>query len=283
MGDLEKDLALEGGDGSYTLALSRDWNIWGPNGGYMAAVAQRAIGAHSEFNRPVSLACHFLGVAQFEPVDIVTTTLKKTKRAEAVRATVTQNGKPMVEAISWVIGEVGGLEHVAVKPPDIPHHSECKTIQEHLAEEGIEDEPPFKFWNNFDVKPTFWLTRDQWENRPAREPVFQEWFRFQPRSTFDDPFLDAARLLIALDVVMWPAATNAYDRPSLTHIAPSMDLYAMYHELKPKAEWLLVDGFSPRAGDGLVGGQARVWDEEGNLLGSAAQQMLCRPAPQMAP
>lgn len=49
MGDLDRDTALTGSAGRYTAALSEDWRIWGPNGGYVAAVALRAAGAESRF------------------------------------------------------------------------------------------------------------------------------------------------------------------------------------------------------------------------------------------
>ncbi len=42
MGDLARDTAVQGGAGSYGAVLSRDWEIWGPMGGYVAAVALRA-------------------------------------------------------------------------------------------------------------------------------------------------------------------------------------------------------------------------------------------------
>jgi hypothetical protein len=45
MGDLERDTRLAGGEGRYTATLSRDWEIWGPNGGYLASLALRAAGA----------------------------------------------------------------------------------------------------------------------------------------------------------------------------------------------------------------------------------------------
>jgi len=91
MGDLAADTAVEGSDGRYQAALSRDWEIWGPNGGYIAAVALRAAGAYSRFDRPITLVGHFLGVADFDaPVDLDVTTLREAKRAQSVRVSMTQ-------------------------------------------------------------------------------------------------------------------------------------------------------------------------------------------------
>ena len=44
MGDFEADTRLEGENGRYRASISRDWEIWGPNGGYVAAIALRAAG-----------------------------------------------------------------------------------------------------------------------------------------------------------------------------------------------------------------------------------------------
>ena len=46
MGDLAADTAVEPlGDGRYRASVSRDWEIWGPMGGYIASIALRAAGA----------------------------------------------------------------------------------------------------------------------------------------------------------------------------------------------------------------------------------------------
>ena len=42
MGELSADTAVDGTDGVYSARLSSDWEIWGPNGGYVASVAMRA-------------------------------------------------------------------------------------------------------------------------------------------------------------------------------------------------------------------------------------------------
>ena len=55
MGDFALDTAVSGEDGRYTATLSHDWEIWGPNGGYVAAIALRAAGAHSRFDRPATV------------------------------------------------------------------------------------------------------------------------------------------------------------------------------------------------------------------------------------
>ncbi|MCE7883273.1 MAG: hypothetical protein DYH08_05305 [Actinobacteria bacterium ATB1] len=73
MGDFEADTRLTGSSGRYTAEISRDWEIWGPYGGYMAALLLRAAGMHSSFDRPGTLSVHFLGSATFETATIEAT------------------------------------------------------------------------------------------------------------------------------------------------------------------------------------------------------------------
>ncbi len=273
MGDLAIDTAVRRGDGRYEAKLSEDWQIWGPAGGYVAAFLLRAAGERSSFPRPASLSCHYLSAAQFGDVTIEATTLRKTKRAESIRVDMTQDGKPIAEALVWTVDHLEGMDHDHATL-DAPHPSEVKPILELLTPEQIEMGPPFPFWNNFDLRPVTWVS--EWAKREAGEPVWRQWTRFIPTPTFDDPFIDAARHLILLDVCMWPAASMAYAGPELRYIAPSLDLSVTFHRLDPSSEWLLADGYSPIAVDGLVGGTARVWSQDGKLLASARQQMITR-------
>ena len=278
MGDLSVDTAVVGSNGSYTATLSSDWHIWGPCGGYVAAVAMRAIGAHTELRRPASFTCHYLGVGEYRDVEIDVRTLRRTKRAESIELSMTQDGKPILEAVAWVVGETEGLQHEFATPPDVPHASTLTPIEDLLPPEE-KDKKFYSFWSNIDERPIEWVERDEWEKRPGGDPVWRHWIRYRPTASFDDPFIDAGRLLISLDVCMWPAAARAYSFGELTHIAPSLDLSAVFHHIDPSSEWLLIDGYSPTARDGLVAGEARVWSEHNQLLCAGVQSMLCRPAP----
>lgn len=59
----------------FSALVHDDWEIWGPEGGYVAAIALRAAGAASPFARPASFFCHYLSVANFAPVDLAVTPL----------------------------------------------------------------------------------------------------------------------------------------------------------------------------------------------------------------
>ncbi len=90
MGDLEVDTRLTGGDGRWTAELDESWAIWGPCGGYVAAVLLRAAGAHAAFPRPATLSVQFLGVARFDRVELRAETLQAGRRSHCIRVTMTQ-------------------------------------------------------------------------------------------------------------------------------------------------------------------------------------------------
>jgi acyl-CoA thioesterase-2 len=277
MGDLAVDTRVEGGSGEYRAALSRDWEIWGPNGGYIASIAMRGAGAHSRFDRPASLVGHFLGVASFDaPLEVRVATLRSAKRAESMRVTLSQGDQPIFDALVWAVGDVAGLEHDRTTMPRKPAPEGLPTIAERIGDRFTEN-PYHRFWSNFDerVPDEDWI--DDWDNRQPGEPVHGHWYRFVPVSTFDDPWVDACRSLILADTLGWPAVCQLHPRNSF--IAPSIDLSCAFHRARAEEPWLYAEATAESAANGLVGCASRVWARDGTLLAVGASQLLCRPMP----
>jgi acyl-CoA thioesterase-2 len=270
VGALDVDTAVTPMATGGTATLSRDWEIWGPNGGYLAAIALRAASGATELTRPASFVAHFLGVADFAPVDLSVRSLRRTKRAESLAVSMTQDGRPVLEAVVWVVAGGEGLVHDAWTMPEVPAPHSLATMGELLPP----DAPVFPFWNNLELRPCDWIA--DWDHRPPG--VFHElnWYRFRPTATFADPFLDAARSLLVLDTVLWPVAARGHpENPDW--YAPSIDVQVRFHALAPDDEFLLADAHSPSAHDGLVSGVGSIWSQSGSLLATGGQQMLCRP------
>ncbi len=80
-------------------------------------------------------------------------------------------------------------------------------------------------------------------NRSTRSG--SEWIRFLPTSTFDDPWVDAGRALVCVDVLSWPAASRPHMWKQPNVIAPSMDLYVAFHDAAPNDPWLLPTAIRP--------------------------------------
>ncbi len=280
MGDLDLDTRLTGGDGAYGAVLSEDWGIWGPNGGYVGALLLRAAGAHTELLRPASIAVTFLARGDYAPVQLATRTLRRTRRAEAVAVSMTQDGRPVAEALAWfVLDDLPGLDHDLAPLPDVPPAGDLPTDAERLQAVGVEQS--FRFFDNLDQHSVHWS--DQWPPAAALPPPSDTWCRFKPTARFDDPVVDAGRLVIVLDTMGWPAAHHhhAWRWPADTQpwVAPSLDLHVRFHRFVPASEWLFSRVEAPVATHGLLSSEGRAWSEDGTLLASAASQMLCTPVP----
>jgi len=277
MGDLAKDTAVVArGDGQYEATLSADWEIWGPMGGYVAACALRAAGASTPELRPAAFSCHYLSVAQFGAVDIRVSMRKRGRTVAAQRVEISQDDRPILDAMVWSVGEVEGLEHDETTPPDIPTPEQLPSIADLLPGDV---EPPFPFWNNFDEKPLAFET--EWPPDGPREAAWRAWLRFLPTATFDDPWIDATRCVILVDLPSWPSAhrPHAYKQPGF--MAPTLDLNVAFHQPANGHEWLLCDGAAPLSTGGLFGWTAKVWSPGGGLHASGGGQCLYRrlPAP----
>lgn len=272
MADLEVDTRVHAqGDGQYGASLSSDWEIWGPNGGYLCAVALRAAGELAKIRRPVALYCHYLRVAKFAPVTLRVETLAAGRRAESLRVTMYQEQRPILEAMVRTAREGEGLQHQDFAAPKTSSPDALNTP----AQLGYDYAERHAFWGNFEVR----VARPERFAAPGerRDPYWLEWYRIHCAAGFDDPFLDAARSAVLLDTVGWPAAVQRHPNPAF--IAPSLDFAAWFHASGQGQEWVLAEAHAPRAADGHIHATGRLFDTEGRLLASSGTQLLCTPLP----
>src|SRR5262245_7545771 len=120
MGDLEHDTRIEGESGRYRAQLHEAWRVWGPNGGYLAAIALRAAGAEARIPRPVAFAANFGAIARFEPVEIEVVALQRGRRAESFRVSLRQDGRTVLEALVRTAAASEGLRHEDAPAPEVP-------------------------------------------------------------------------------------------------------------------------------------------------------------------
>ncbi len=278
MGDLGLDTAVRSlGDGRYEATLSGEWEIWGPMGGYVAACALRAVGAERPSERPAAFSCHYLGVARFEPVQLRVETRRTGRTAVSQRVEVTQDGRPILDASVWSIAEQDGLEHDETTAPDVPGPDELPSIAELV--DG--DDAPFPFWRNFDAKPIDFEA--DWPPDGPRPARWREWLKFLPTPAWDDPWIDACRSVILVDLPSWPSAHRPHAWLEPPFIAPTLDLHVAFHQPTPSEPWLLCDGAAPLSTGGLFGWTAGVWSPGGQLHASGGGQCLYRPIRSTAP
>ena len=278
MGDLGQDTAVwELGDGVWGADVSQEWEIWGPMGGYMAAIALRAAGAAGPAaagRRPAAFSCHYLGVAAFAAVQIRVDERKGGRSAASQRVEITQDGRAILDAMVWSVAVDEGLEHDETQAPDIAGPDELPSMAELVPPDA---KRPFPFWENFDSKPL--MFEPEWPPPGPRPAVWQEWMRFLPTSRFDDPWVDAGRTVILVDLPSWPAGHRPHAWSSPQWVAPTLDLHVSFHRSTSDHEWLLCDGTAPLSTEGLLPWSAKVWTPTGQLVASGGGQCLYRRIP----
>lgn len=116
----------------------------------------------------------------------------------------------------------------------------------------------------------------QFEKKEGRIPRFSSWFRFEPDFEISDAFVDAARSLVLIDTLQWPAVYRSYGPGKMAYVAPSLDLAVQFHSSSQDSSWLFCDAFGDYAHRGVIAGNATVWNEQGQLIASGHSQSLCR-------
>jgi acyl-CoA thioesterase len=96
-----------------------------------------------------------------------------------------------------------------------------------------------------------------------------------PVTVTADPWEQAARLLLLVDLGAWPSIGRRHLDVE-GWIAPSIDVSCEFHRPSSGDEWFLLQGESPHAGDGLIASHQQVWNDRGELLASGVSHLLCR-------
>jgi acyl-CoA thioesterase len=254
--------------GRYRATLSPSWAVWGPNGGYVAAIALRAALAESRLPRPASFQCHFIAVGEFAPVEIGVTKLGGSRRAESLRVEMMQGDRRLLAANVWTADDaLSGYAHDFAEAPVVARPDALRGYQDLVGDEYAQWYP---MWRSIEGRPLAW-------REPPGRPEWKTWLRFND-TEIGDREADAARHVFWLDFPGWNATNAAHAWP-LPWLTPNLDLTVQFHAFAPGSEWMLADGTVPLARDGLLGCTSRLWTEDGRLLATGTSKHLCRPNP----
>lgn len=280
MGNFAVETEVRAGEGYYEAEIHETLATpMGPFGGYVAALALRAAGAHTSKPRPISINCHFVNVAEFGKVEAEVKTLRSSSRLDSIRVDVIQNGKLIIEALVWAGESMTGLDHELDGPPEVPSHASLKSFPELFRDyidtpfsRSVEGRPILNGWSPQGEPP--WSMMEM----PAAEPRTQGWVRLHPIGSFGDPWVDAGRMLIPIDWLTIGAASFPNRDKAMIQM-PSLDMSASFYNLSYATEWVFCAADSPIARDGIATGRATIWAENGELLSTGMQQVLQRVYP----
>lgn len=258
MGTFATDTAVRSlGDGEYAYDIGAEWwVVAGPNGGYLAAIAVRALQAEADpGDRPLrSLTLHYLRAPEAGPGTIEVVREREGRSVTFARLTMSQDGRPFATGLAVLAVDHDSFELAAARPPDVPGPDEIDALPD------VDEAPPFA--RNFDYRPAV-------EPAVAGEAVTGGWLR--PRG--GDHELDAA-LVAAICDSWFPAVFSVVHEPMAV---PTLDLTVHLRAPLPRpAGWVLGRFVTRTAAGGLLEEDAELFSPDGVLLAHSRQLALAR-------
>ncbi|MEL7208922.1 MAG: thioesterase family protein, partial [Actinomycetota bacterium] len=210
-------------DGTYTGAIAEGWDIVGnANGGYLLALAGRALGLATDRPDPVSVTAHYLSPGRPGPVTIDVETLRSGRRLATGRAVLHGRDAPLLAVLgTWGdLSDTEGPERVDARPVGLPPVEECEPV---VATDTFP--PPFMGKVELRLHP-----EDAGFATGARsgQPRVRGWFRLPG----EEP-VDTLALLMAVDAFP-PTIFNA-DLPVAWTPTVEMTVHVRY---RPAPGWL---------------------------------------------
>ena len=270
------DLAPIGDD--HFQGQSEDLGFPNLFGGQVLGQALMATTRTIEDRMPHSMHAYFLRPGNARaPIDYEVQRVRDGGSFSVRRVIARQEGKEILTgSVSFQVEE-DGFDH-QIDMPDVPDPMSLKTEQELNRE--LLDRVPEKFHSQ--------LTRNRpIEIRPVdpvnpldpdkRSPHKQSWFRAQGELP-DDRILHCCLLAYASDFAFLGTSLNPH---GVTFMTPSMQVASLdhaiwFHRDFRMDEWLLYDKDSPSAAGGRGFNRGSVFNQDGILVASTAQEALIR-------
>lgn len=254
--------AVTGGPGRWSAHLAEGWDIFGvTNGGYLMAIATRAMEAESGGRILISATGSYLNPAGAGPVDVDVEVLKEGRSLSTLRATISTAGRSLV----YVTGVFTDPETqrndarlVLAEPPDLPPPDECVPA---LPTEDAPLPPPFTGKVDLRIHPE---DARAVLGEKTGVPLVRGWFRLRDGET-----MNAHAVVLATDA-MPPAIFNADLTVGWT---PTVDLTVQIRDPSP-AGWLASRFSSRFITDGMLEEDGEIWDEQGNPVALSRQLAL---------
>ena len=196
------------------------------------------------------------------------------------RVTAIQHGQPIFFlAASFQRAEAGQAEH-QLSMPEVPRPEDIAPTPDPSPEQLAKLPSKVQRWLSrqgpFEFRHVY--PRDEL-NPPKRPPYQQVWFKLSER-VGDAPELHRALLAYASDFHLLGTATFphgiSYYQPNV--LMASLDHALWFHRPFRADEWLLYSIDSPSAQDGRGLARGQVFDRNGKLVASTAQEGLIRVA-----
>jgi acyl-CoA thioesterase len=262
MGAFEFDgaMTLSGQGPDFAAVLDGRWDGHeGANGGFLLALAARAVGEVLPFPDPLVLSGFYLRPGSPGPAEIRTEVIRSGRTTGFGQASLCRDGKEVLRATAAytdlaAAAARGGQFYASIQPPDLPPPEQCQVLHR-LAS------PPITFAERIEYRVTElpgWVTR----TAPSGKPVYEGWMRFA-----DGREPDLLSLPLFVDAV--PPAALELNLRRMTTIE-----LTVYLRARPAPGWLAYRMLTRYLADGYFEEDAEVWDSAGRLVAQSRQLAL---------
>jgi acyl-coenzyme A thioesterase PaaI-like protein len=254
-------------DDRFEATVTDRWSVMGhaPNGGYLMAVAARAMAAVAAHPHPVTVTAHFLRPPVPGDVTVDTEVLKTGRRHTHVGARLLQDGQECVRLLAGFadLDSADGPTEVHRQPLELPAVSAC--FDPNAADtDGFA--PPIlrRFDHRMPPGAMDWI-----DGRPSGRGEISGYCRFA-----DDEPMDVFGLLVVADAYP-PAIFNA---GGAVGWVPTVEMTVQIRK-RPAPGWLSTRFTTSHVTRGYLEEDGEVWDAEGDVVALSRQLALFAQPP----
>jgi acyl-CoA thioesterase len=250
-------------DGSYAGDVAEGWDIAGnADGGYLLAIATRAVTDATGRPDPVTVTAHYLAPGRAGPVSCEVHVARAGRRHATGTFTLASAEHPLLVGVCTTadLAEASGPLRVDARPPDLPAPEDCV-----LSEPGDPFPPPFVGKVEIRLHPDDVPFRTGDRSGNAR---MRGWFRLR-----DGEPIDTLALVLATDA--FPPTSFNVNLP--IGWTPTVELTAHVRH-RPAPGWLACGFVTRNIAGGYLETDGEIWDASGALVAQSRQLQLV-PAP----
>jgi hypothetical protein len=245
------------------------WRVVGnaaPNGGYLMAMAARAMAERAERPDPVTITAHFLAPPAIGPVEVLTELVREGGRHRTIAARLVQGDRECVRLLGTFgdLDRTDGPSTVLREPPAWPPVAE---LSDPIV--GLGDHPVPEILHRLDHRmppETVGWTR----GTPSGRGINGGYCRWPDADT-----IDVFGLLFVVDA--YPPAVFDLETVDVAW-APTIELTVQIRS-RPAPGWLSTRFVTSALTDGYFEEDGEVWDATGRLVALSRQLALTGRAP----
>ena len=254
--------AIKGSPGTWTAEVQAGWDIFGvSNGGYLMAIATRAMEVESGGRVLVSTTGYYLNPTSAGPVSIDVATLKEGRSMSTLRAKLSRGDRQLL-TVTAVLADPdrerfeGDL--IIAEPPQLPPPEDCVRA---VPADSAPLPPPFTGKVEIRVHPD---DAGVMEGEKSGQPLMRGWFRLR-----NGEEMDAHAVVLATDAFP-PAIFNSNLPVGWT---PTIDLSVQVRNPRPRG-WLACRFTTRFVTEGILEEDGELWDEDGRPVALSRQLAL---------